>query len=682
MQQSVKLFFIYSKMSAEYCDGIAFRYEMPKEDLALRGVCIEEGQPKLLFDVSKKVPTLTEQEVAMCIRVVHNDNERPEFYYCRFLPDHPLAATGRQYKCYKPLYMRRTSMGENLAEIDWKMKCLSIGVRTDEKKQKFFSWPETSNVDGLKSCEYFEFEPSKPGGIYMKCKSVPIFEDSNQLLFQGEPEMMIDCKQCPGYSKYITDHFSSVAYFDEPLFLKMKEYIKLILAVEWLKEKKVNFSQNWILEQTAPTHDPPKPLQVELSPDQRNSVMKSLKKEAKKALNSNIMQLFPSDQNISVKDPTVKVNSRGIEAKFEQTISIPFCEPFLTTMSIRTSTHDLDFVYAGMDPNMPVTLDCHTNALVLPEVGSWSELMAETEVFPCKWLQDPSDIMCRTPALTGGVSTANIPVKKRNAQPQKTPIKVAATTSKKKQKIRHRDVPPQLVVNAPSSSAHASTPGTPVATEGDGVLMRGFKAGISSSGLSKKGVKITQSSLYTHGKITTGRGSEVRHSMGVSMNISLPPESESVSGDSSQTSTPLSSSPQPSAIATPLPSVIGSPPPSVIGSPPSSTIASPPLFNSQESCVIALDKDDSSSTVSTDSAYTSTCSTPLSSSPQASVIGSPSPSTIALPPLFNSQESCVIALDKDDSASTVSADSGLSSSATMDTVCYSDSDDTIGDDDA
>lgn len=53
------------------------------------------------------------------------------------------------------------------------------------------------------------------------------------------------------YSKYITNIYQSVAYFDEPLFLKMQELIKLILAVEWLNnEKGVRVSKKWIEQHT------------------------------------------------------------------------------------------------------------------------------------------------------------------------------------------------------------------------------------------------------------------------------------------------------------------------------------------------------------------------------------------------------------------------------------------------
>ncbi len=212
----------------EYDDGLAFRFEMPKEDLSLRGVRIEDGVPTLLFSVAKKVPTIIEEEVAMCIRL-SQENKRPEFSYNRFLPDHPLAGTGRHFKHYKPLCTRRTSIGETLAEIDWQMKCLMVGVRSDRNKEIFWSWTEKSNVEGLASYENFERDPSKIGGVYMKCKGVSICEDPNQIFFEGEPEMAIDSVKFPAYSRYITEHFDSVAYYDEPLFLKMKEYIKPFL---------------------------------------------------------------------------------------------------------------------------------------------------------------------------------------------------------------------------------------------------------------------------------------------------------------------------------------------------------------------------------------------------------------------------------------------------------------------
>ena len=538
-------------------EGLAFRFEMPKEDLSLRGVRIEDGVPTLLFSVAKKVPTIIEEEVAMCIRL-SQENKRPEFYYNGFLPDHPLAGTGRHFKQYKPLYMRRTSIGETLAEIDWQMKCLMVGVRSDKNKEKFWSWTEKSNVDGLASFENFERDPSKHGGVYMKCKGVSVCEDSNQILFEGKPEMAIDSVELPAYSRYITEHFDSIAYYDEPLFLKMKEYIKLILAVEWLKEKEVHFSQNWIREHTAPTYDPPKLLQVELSAEETNSIiMKQLKEEAKKAMKGPEMSQALSQSKyvdrVSVDEPTVTVKNKNVEAKFEQTIAHPDFErtadlyvPLVQKIVVRATTHDFDFLYEGMDPNMAVTFDPDTKETVTPEVKSWSELMGETEFFPCKWLQDPSDVMVRSPALTGGISTTNIPVHRVNkpVPGQSTPIEVKASKNRKAKKIPSSAVPAQPVVNAPSSSAHTNKQAVET---GEAKVMYGWKDASSRVGMSRDGTTIKQPSLHTHGLITQLiDGKEVGPPLNISMHLCLPPKAEASgncdSGYSSIASTPMSGS--------------------------------------------------------------------------------------------------------------------------------------------
>ena len=55
--------------SSEYEDGFAFHFETPKEDSSLQVVCIEDGAPVLLFKVAKKVPTISEADVAACIRL-------------------------------------------------------------------------------------------------------------------------------------------------------------------------------------------------------------------------------------------------------------------------------------------------------------------------------------------------------------------------------------------------------------------------------------------------------------------------------------------------------------------------------------------------------------------------------------------------------------------------------------
>ena len=47
--------------------------------------------------------------------------------------------------------------------------------------------------------------------------------------------------------------YPSIAYHDEPLFLKMQELIKLILAAEWLMdEKAVKISREWMMRYSTP----------------------------------------------------------------------------------------------------------------------------------------------------------------------------------------------------------------------------------------------------------------------------------------------------------------------------------------------------------------------------------------------------------------------------------------------
>ena len=81
----------------------------------------------------------------------------------------------------------------------------------------------------------------------MTCKSVKVEKSEKEMIF-GSPEMAINSSFSPFYSKYITEIFDSVAYYDAPLFLKVKELIKLILAVEWLNKKNIKFSQKWLNE--------------------------------------------------------------------------------------------------------------------------------------------------------------------------------------------------------------------------------------------------------------------------------------------------------------------------------------------------------------------------------------------------------------------------------------------------
>ena len=69
----------------------------------------------------------------------------------------------------------------------------------------------------------------------------------------------------PTLAKYISKLFPKVAYDDEPLFLKMQELPKLVLAAEWLKEKGIRFCTEWVTDNTTqlrPTPQHAQPVDV------------------------------------------------------------------------------------------------------------------------------------------------------------------------------------------------------------------------------------------------------------------------------------------------------------------------------------------------------------------------------------------------------------------------------------
>ena len=101
------------------------------------------------------------------------DDKYPEFFFSGFPIGHPFYDTGRLYKLYQPTYLRDTSVSELLAEVDWLMKCLHVGVRRDKSKTKFWSSKETSELEGLATREDF-FEDLPNATIVMSCKSVEV----------------------------------------------------------------------------------------------------------------------------------------------------------------------------------------------------------------------------------------------------------------------------------------------------------------------------------------------------------------------------------------------------------------------------------------------------------------------------------------------------------------------------
>ena len=226
--------------------GLAFHFNLPDDGLALREVNINDGVVKLRFTASPKVPTLTEEDVATVFRLA-SEGKRPEFFYIGIPPWHPFY--GRQYKQYIPEWLRGTSVGETLSEADWNMKCLHVGARSNEDKTEFRAWQTTSQLDGLAT--HLDFPNDKPpGSIIMSCELAKIQKSDSELVFPEEPKMTIVDDSSSVYTKYITEIYPSVAYHDEPRFLKMQELVKMILAAEWLIEKGVKISKEWTMQHT------------------------------------------------------------------------------------------------------------------------------------------------------------------------------------------------------------------------------------------------------------------------------------------------------------------------------------------------------------------------------------------------------------------------------------------------
>ena len=236
-------------MASSVEDGrFAFHFNLPA-GLGLRGVGIVDGKPELRFGASPNTPRITEEDFAAAMRLA-SEGKRPEFFYIRIPPGHPFF--GRQFKQYKPQWMRGTCFGETFSEADWKMKCLHIGARSDETKSQFWAWQKTSKLEGLAT--RFDFRDTQShGSIIMSCNLVKVQKSDNELLFEGEPRMRINDESNMRYSKYISKNFRAVAYYDEPLFLKMQELIKLVLVAEWLVEKGVKVDEEWMMNRTQPT---------------------------------------------------------------------------------------------------------------------------------------------------------------------------------------------------------------------------------------------------------------------------------------------------------------------------------------------------------------------------------------------------------------------------------------------
>ena len=111
-----------------------FRFSFSTKESALHSVAIVDGVPELRFYAFPNLPATSEQDIAAAIRIAL-ENKRPEFYYIPFPPNHPFV--GRQYKSYSPQWLRATSVGDLLSKVDWNMKCINIGAKSDAENLKF-----------------------------------------------------------------------------------------------------------------------------------------------------------------------------------------------------------------------------------------------------------------------------------------------------------------------------------------------------------------------------------------------------------------------------------------------------------------------------------------------------------------------------------------------------------------
>ena len=402
-----------STMSSKNSTGISFNFKLPSEGLALRSVAIENDIPKLIFDAALKTPTLTEEDVGIACRLACEE-KRPEFFYYAFPFHHPYH--GRQYKHYSPQWLKGTCTGELLAEADWTMKCLNIGARSDKAKERFWAWQKTSKLEGLADLLDFPAD-HPPGSVMMTCDLVEVQKTESEMSFLGEPKMKITDDSSSSYTKYITEIYPSIAFYDEPLLLKMQELIKLVVAVEWLKEKGVRFSRPWMMKCSTPkSQNTSQSIEVKT---------KGLAEDAVREVIGNLVKQLPDSSHqefMTVLGPLTvdtvvnkNISETGIEVSVIRTIlpSSLTSPKVKVTTTFRGSMNDYDMLYKGMDPNMPIRPEIPgVSEAIVPNVQSWSELFAETVPWPRTWKM-PYTSRNRVEILSasGGVSTHSIPVK-------------------------------------------------------------------------------------------------------------------------------------------------------------------------------------------------------------------------------------------------------------------------------
>ena len=431
-------------LKARQSKGISFHYKFPKTGVSLRSVTIEDdGLPKLIFDGAncRELPTLTEEDIATVARVV-TEGKRPEFFYTCFMdPTHPFFDYDRMYKQYSPQWLRGTSVGDLLSEADWSMKCLHVGTRSNESKTKFWSWKKTSKLDDLAVHMDFPCGDRRDGRILMSCDSVQIEQSETEIFFIDEPKMTITDSRKPEYSKYISEYFYNVAYYDEPLFLKMQELMKLIVAIEWMKDKGIVFNKKWLNYHTEKKNPRLQSQAITIKPIEETD---QLIKQAADVLKIPMEELHADGPfgPVSLKVELTRQTPTGIEWTVTKRCPVLSLQQ---VASLRLSFNDYNFLYEGFDCKQPFTLD-DDGKPIIPAVSSWSELFAETVPMPhtIGVLHDNEGIVIDS----GGITTQNIPMKTRIVERTRhnTDTRSAESCVKASQKIQSS---PQQSKNAP-----------------------------------------------------------------------------------------------------------------------------------------------------------------------------------------------------------------------------------------
>lgn len=418
-------------MSENISEDLSFRFSLPDE-FAVRGCRFEDGVPVLLFTPSPKMPTITEADWAAVLRSVFCNNARPGFFFSTITnPGHP--HWGKWLKNYFPEFTRGTELGDLLFRADWIMKCLMVGARSNKDMTNFKAWEKTSRLECFASkLDFFQDENPTSPSVFMSCSSVEVSETEDELWFVGEPQMEIDDGSCKAYSKYITAIYDSIAYYDEPLLLKVREVPKLILLAEWLRDKNVRISESWMKKKTKPRPDKyldqgrrtyPSVRKLEPMP-----VLKLLAQNSKQR-STPLPQISYKLPEIGISDVEV-VDDRLIKWKetSKEMLQWPFAMELNVTRKVTASFDDLDRVHEGVDPNcnMPISY------IYVPEMGnlvpqkpsavsSWSELDHLVVSTPC--VVQPALIGFTKPTEGGGVNMGNVAKRPSTAPSVKQEIK-------------------------------------------------------------------------------------------------------------------------------------------------------------------------------------------------------------------------------------------------------------------